>query len=111
MGVWAAHRGIHSLRPPFLPLQNVRFLSQFISETGKIKPRNKTRLSAKAQRRMAREIQTARVFGLMPFTQAGRPPFKFGKDPNLESREPDREELDLAAAVVGDDELKAIAGR
>ncbi|CAI5520141.1 unnamed protein product [Closterium sp. Naga37s-1] len=33
------------------------------------------------------------------------PPFRFGKDPNLESGEPDEEELDMAAAVVGDDEL------
>ncbi|CAI5516194.1 unnamed protein product [Closterium sp. Naga37s-1] len=144
--------------------RNVRFLSQFISETGKIKPRNKpaaclssslsllvdalpphyankrtricstsstphamppsftlpklravpslqTRLSAKAQRRVAREIRTARVFGLMPFTQAGRPPFRFGKDPNLESGEPEQGELELAAAVEDVKELKAMAGR
>ncbi|CAI7889090.1 unnamed protein product [Closterium sp. NIES-53] len=91
--------------------RNVRFLSQFLSETGKIKPRNKTRLSAKAQRRVAREIRTARVFGLMPFTQAGRPPFRFGKDPNLESGEPEQEELELAAAVEDVKELKAMAGR
>ncbi|CAI5988182.1 unnamed protein product [Closterium sp. NIES-65] len=91
--------------------RNVRFLSQFISETGKIKPRNKTRLSAKAQRRVAREIRTARVFGLMPFTQAGRPPFRFGKDPNLESGELEQEELELAAAVEDVKELKAMAGR
>ncbi|CAI5527572.1 unnamed protein product [Closterium sp. Naga37s-1] len=91
--------------------RNVRFLSQFLSETGKIKPRNKTRLSAKAQRRVAREIRTARVFGLMPFTQAGRPPFRFGKDPNLESGEPEQEELELAGAVEDVKELKAMAGR
>ncbi|GJP31380.1 hypothetical protein CLOM_g12020 [Closterium sp. NIES-68] len=90
--------------------RNVRFLSQFISETGKINPRNKTRLSAKAQRRVAREIRTARVFGLMPFTLAGRPPFRFGRDPNLDSGEPDYEALELASAVQGD-ELKAMAGR
>ncbi|GJP59431.1 hypothetical protein CLOP_g12025 [Closterium sp. NIES-67] len=90
--------------------RNVRFLSQFISETAKINPRNKTRLSAKAQRRVAREIRTARVFGLMPFTLAGRPPFRFGRDPNLDSGEPDYEALELASAVQGD-ELKAMAGR
>ncbi|CAI5975261.1 unnamed protein product [Closterium sp. NIES-64] len=38
-----------------------------------------------------------------PGTRA--PPFRFGKDPNLESGEPDEEELDMAATVVGDDEL------
>ncbi|CAI5958525.1 unnamed protein product [Closterium sp. NIES-64] len=37
--------------------------------------------------------------------QVRAPPFRFGKDPNLESGEPDEEELDMADAVVGDDEL------
>lgn len=39
-----------------------------------------TRISAKAQRRVAREIKTARAFGLMPFTSMGTKPFIFGKD-------------------------------
>ncbi|CAI5489793.1 unnamed protein product [Closterium sp. Naga37s-1] len=37
--------------------------------------------------------------------QSHSPHVRFGKDPNLESGEPDEEELDMAAAVVGDDEL------
>jgi hypothetical protein len=38
-----------------------------------------TRISAKAQRKVAREIKTARAFGLMPFTTMGRSPFIFGR--------------------------------
>lgn len=38
-----------------------------------------TRISAKAQRKVAREIKTARAFGLMPFTTMGTKPFIFGR--------------------------------
>lgn len=34
-------------------------------------------LTAKAQRKVIREIKTARTFGLMPFTSMGRSPFRF----------------------------------
>jgi len=40
---------------------------------------SQTRISAKAQRKIAREIKTARAFGLMPFTTMGRRPFIFGR--------------------------------
>ncbi|TVU32151.1 hypothetical protein EJB05_23870 [Eragrostis curvula] len=88
--------------------RNVRFLSNFLTEAGiiikrsqcldsKIKQHNScyfrtmetilwraldyriTRISAKAQRKIAREIKTARAFGLMPFTTMGRRPFIFGR--------------------------------
>ncbi|CAN6462547.1 unnamed protein product [Victoria cruziana] len=59
--------------------RNVRFLSNFITEAGIIIKRGKTGISAKAQRRIAREIKTARAFGLMPFTTMGTKPFVFGK--------------------------------
>ncbi|XP_031477819.1 uncharacterized protein LOC116248921 isoform X2 [Nymphaea colorata] len=59
--------------------RNVRFLSNFITEAGIIIKRSKTGISAKAQRRVAREIKTARAFGLMPFTTMGTKPFVFGK--------------------------------
>ncbi|KAL3530888.1 hypothetical protein ACH5RR_010210 [Cinchona calisaya] len=38
-----------------------------------------TQISAKAQRKIAREIKTARAFGLMPFTTVGTKEFVFGK--------------------------------
>lgn len=38
-----------------------------------------TGISAKAQRKMAREIKTARAFGLMPFTTMGTKSFVYGK--------------------------------
>ncbi|KAF3327932.1 hypothetical protein FCM35_KLT06538 [Carex littledalei] len=60
--------------------RNVRFLANFITEAGIINKRSQTRISAKAQRRVAREIKTARAFGLMPFTSMGTKPFIFGKD-------------------------------
>lgn len=39
----------------------------------------KTGISAKAQRKVAREIKTARAFGLMPFTTMGKKSFVFGR--------------------------------
>ncbi|OVA04940.1 Ribosomal protein S18 [Macleaya cordata] len=59
--------------------RNGKFLENFITEAGIIIKRSKTRISAKAQRKVAREIKTARAFGLMPFTTMGQDPFKFGK--------------------------------
>jgi len=38
-----------------------------------------TGISAKAQRKVAREIKTARAFGLMPFTTMGTKSFVFGR--------------------------------
>lgn len=60
--------------------RNVRFLSNFITEAGIIIKRSQTRISAKAQRKVAREIKTARAFGLMPFTTMGTKPFEFGRN-------------------------------
>ncbi|WOL07198.1 hypothetical protein Cni_G15936 [Canna indica] len=59
--------------------RNVRFLSNFLTEAGIIFKRSQTRISAKAQRKVAREIKTARAFGLMPFTTMGKKPFVFGR--------------------------------
>ncbi|ONK79377.1 uncharacterized protein A4U43_C01F5740 [Asparagus officinalis] len=59
--------------------RNVRYLSNFLTEAGIIIKRSQTKISAKAQRKVAREIKTARAFGLMPFTTMGRKPFVFGR--------------------------------
>lgn len=86
--------------------QNVKFLAKFITEAGIINKRSKVRncnttqrscavkwhvlvlswwlcveqtgISAKAQRKVAREIKTARAFGLMPFTTMGTKQFRYG---------------------------------
>lgn len=67
--------------------RNVRFLANFVTEAGIIIKRNKTEISAKAQRKVAREIKTARAFGLMPFTTMGTKSFVFGT--NMENKDED----------------------
>lgn len=59
--------------------RNVRFLQNFITEAGILYPRKKFGIRAKAQRKIAREIKTARAFGLMPFTSMGKKAFVFGR--------------------------------
>lgn len=59
--------------------RNVRFLANFLTDAGIIIKRSQTKISAKAQRKVAREIKTARAFGLMPFTTMGTKHFKYGK--------------------------------
>lgn len=58
--------------------RNVKFLARFLTEAGIIIKRSKTGISAKAQRKVAREIKTARAFGLMPFTTMGTKHFRYG---------------------------------
>ncbi|KAM0999209.1 hypothetical protein FF1_005943 [Malus domestica] len=69
--------------------RNVRFLANFLTEAGILIKRSKTGISAKAQRKVAREIKTARAFGLMPFTTMGTKSFVFGK--TMESLDEDYE--------------------
>lgn len=47
----------------------------------------KTGISAKAQRKVAREIKIARAFGLLPFTTMGTKQFVFGQ--TMEDRDED----------------------
>ncbi|RAL38581.1 unnamed protein product [Cuscuta campestris] len=66
--------------------RNVRFLANFITDAGIIIKRSTTGISAKAQRKVAREIKTARAFGLLPFTTMGTKQFVYGRTmENLES--------------------------
>lgn len=65
--------------------------SLFIVQTG---------ISAKAQRKVAREIKTARAFGLMPFTTMGTKSFVYGQ--TMESLDKDFE-YESYNAHVGDD--------
>ncbi|KAJ1988264.1 hypothetical protein GGI25_005437 [Coemansia spiralis] len=53
---------------PIKHYKNLHLLTQFVSDMGKIRPRYKTGLSAKSQRRVAKAIKRARAFGLLPLT-------------------------------------------
>ncbi|PON80900.1 Ribosomal protein [Trema orientale] len=82
--------------------RNVRFLANFLTEAGIIIKRSQTGISAKAQRKVAREIKTARAFGLMPFTTMGTKPFVCGK--TMEDLDEDYEYESFGGDVVADPE-------
>ena len=52
---------------PKIDYKDVRLLSRFLSERGKIVPSRITAVSAKKQRELARAIKRARFIGLMPY--------------------------------------------
>ncbi len=56
---------------PNLPLdyKAVHILKRFMAPNGKILPRRRTGVSAKYQRKLAREIKRARIMALLPFTR------------------------------------------
>ncbi|WCJ18706.1 Ribosomal protein S18 [Euphorbia peplus] len=84
--------------------RNVRFLQNFITEAGILKKRRQTGISAKAQRKIAREIKTARAFGLMPFTTMGTKMFIY--DRTMEDLDTDFEYRSLNDSIVGEDDEK-----
>ncbi len=47
--------------------KNTKLLRQFLTPAGSILPREKSGLTAKLQRRLAREIKRARHLALLPF--------------------------------------------
>ena len=47
--------------------KDTKFLSNFISDQGKILPRRITGLSAKQQKKVTKLIKTARIAALLPF--------------------------------------------
>ncbi|MCS6910851.1 MAG: 30S ribosomal protein S18 [Anaerolineales bacterium] len=50
--------------------KNVEFLRQFLSDSGNIRPRRQTGVSAHQQRRLAQAVKRARHMALLPFTEA-----------------------------------------
>ncbi|MFM6854618.1 MAG: 30S ribosomal protein S18 [Sphingopyxis sp.] len=52
---------------PRIDYKDVRLLSGFLSERGKIMPSRITAVSAKKQRELARAIKRARTIGLLPY--------------------------------------------
>lgn len=52
---------------PKIDYKDVKLLSRFISERGKIVPSRITAVSTKKQRELARAIKRARIIGLLPF--------------------------------------------
>ena len=52
---------------PKIDYKDVRLLSRFVSERGKIVPSRITAVSAKKQRELARAIKRARFLALMPY--------------------------------------------
>ncbi|KAL5710248.1 hypothetical protein ACHQM5_020837 [Ranunculus cassubicifolius] len=82
--------------------RNVKFLSNFLTDAGIIIKRSSTKISAKAQRKVAREIKTARAFGLMPFTTMGQDRFRYGKSREADISE-EEEDYDAGDYYVPDD--------
>jgi small subunit ribosomal protein S18 len=52
---------------PKIDYKDVRLLSRFISERGKIVPSRITAVSAKRQRELARAVKRSRFLGLLPY--------------------------------------------
>lgn len=52
---------------PEIDYKNVRLLSKFISERGKMMPRRITAVSSKKQRELAQAIKRAREIAILPF--------------------------------------------
>lgn len=53
---------------PKIDYKDVKLLSRYISECGKIVPRRITAVSAKKQRELSRAIKRSRIIALLPFT-------------------------------------------
>jgi len=65
-----ARRKSSPLQPgEIVDYKDVRKLSRFLTERGKILPRRATGLSAKQQRQVARAIKRARQVALLPYVK------------------------------------------
>jgi small subunit ribosomal protein S18 len=68
-----------SMRPAFIQItisdakqinyKNIEFLRQFVTDSGKMRPRRQTGVSAAQQRRVAAAVKRARHLALLPYTQ------------------------------------------
>ena len=56
-----------SSKSPVIDWKDVKLLSRYISERGKIVPSRITAVSAKKQRELAQAIKRARFLGLLPY--------------------------------------------
>ena len=56
-----------SLKQVELDYKRIDTLTPFLDDFARIRPRRQTRLNAKAQRRLAREVKRARHIALLPF--------------------------------------------
>ncbi|KAE8678897.1 30S ribosomal protein S18 [Hibiscus syriacus] len=81
--------------------RNVKFLAKFLTEAGIIIKRSSTGISAKAQRKVAREIKTARAFGLMPFITMGTKSFVAGR--SMEVMDKDYEYQAFDSDMISDE--------
>ena len=78
-------KGLDTLMPDWAGYKDTRYLTQFVSESGKLIPRRVTKVKAKIQKRLAREIKTARCMGLMPY-DSKLPQFTRRKNPYTKAR-------------------------
>ena len=54
---------------PIIDYKNIKLLSRYISEKGKITPSRITNVSSKKQKELSKAIKRARFLGLMSYTQ------------------------------------------
>ncbi len=59
-------------KAPLIDHKDVRLLSRFVSERGKIVPARISSVSAKKQRELAKTIKRARYLALMPYNDSQR---------------------------------------
>lgn len=78
-------KGLETLMPDWAGYKDTRYLTQFVSETGKLIPRRVTKVKAKIQKRLSREIKTARCMALLPY-DSKLPQFTRRKNPYTKAR-------------------------